>query len=589
MLHLLALALLPSLNGASDPAVAPSVLRMHDIGAAAPRVGRIHFLAGLVPLIHGNYLEVESDVQPHGDADALVDLLRAMNPEEWEYAGRELNLGDDGRLLVQAPAALQESTARFLAWMEREIGRSTDLIVDVVTLPAGASGAPIPAIVTAAEVERHVQGAVAHRRYALTSTAGGTARIRDERAVRIVVDYDVEIAESTNMFDPVVVEQRLGLRLFATAAPGPNGLWLALVCSETEAIGGIEERELRYDALVSAKERLSMLSAPRARQDLPFVNRSLALSTFLPDGKALALQTEVAAGGGRGPRVVFVRAERPAPTILTSLPREVFGAASTPGLMLLEHGSVAPPGIELESSSDSGGLPGDLGSRFGSGLWLLAARIVRGDTDAVLDRLNSDGPPSREVELWDSWALLRTAPRAGGDSRAGELPDAAELLGLLVPTPRTATVNLALRHGAGGRAIARCTLPIRAGAPSAAVLGDERLVLADFDVEVACGSSVADPVIASVFQGLVVRLDARATADGGLSIEIDARASTPRGPQREFALGTPLLGAIDGQDADRLEDRRRLVLPKGPGSARIVMGDGSATSGGLMLEVEASN
>jgi len=588
----LLLALLPATGQAPAPA---SVVKVYNLSSAVPGGYPGTDERILLPiLLRGGGLE-SREWDPGYGADAIVDLLRNLAPEEFEYEGRRIQTDDGGRLLVEAPPAVQALVERYIGFLEGVFGASTEIVLDAVDWPAGADAIDVPVLVPMADAEKLLSraGSESRRTWRLRAQAGRIARLDCTRAVNLVTDYEVEVAQSSTVADPVVEDLSVGTRMQAGVAPAPGGTWLTLILQRGDPLSEPREHDLEVQNKVTTQERVSYIDTTTKVQAPEVLNRSFALNTFLPEGKALAIRSSgIASGKPHGELLIIRRGAGALPTYAQGS-FSLKDSTRRGDVLFLNAESAVPPHCEISARE----LTGEESTPAWT-MWRreemspgIVATLEPGTFGTLHEVLNAYDDQLTIRELGAGILVSREDAADGGTD---DSPDAKmyegcmERISGLTPAPRLAQVVVALRRGEAE--IARCALPLRDGVPATAVLGSEALEVGDLDVEIAQSAAIADPVMRVAFDGIAVWLRPSFTLAGDLALEVLARAQARNGARRQLDLGTPGLGQIEQSTYDQLLVREKLLFRKAEGSPKaFVLGEagGPGSKRGLTLQVEA--
>ncbi len=101
------------------------------------------------------------------------------------------------------------------------------------------------------------------------------------------------------MLDPQTDPVRTGLRVDVRCAPAPGGLWVALAQHDAVLLG-VRETELRLRTQLSGESSFEEIALARVLQAADVLNSSVGFNAFLPEGKALVVQTAFGLETGRG-------------------------------------------------------------------------------------------------------------------------------------------------------------------------------------------------------------------------------------------------------------------------------------------------
>lgn len=563
----------------------PSVVRTYDLRAAVPAASQNDGSVQVFPLL-GDPDSDEFDVigDDGGEASFLTELIYGSFEQEFEYEGREVYDTETGTLVVRGPEHLQRRIAALLAGLSQTFWASTEVTIDVVSgreLPERMSRS---SVLDEAEVRPFLdeaQGAGALERYRLPVGPGRPAVVDVGRRTSLLADYDVEVAEGALIWDPTLLEISLGNRMGLRVAPGSGGLYLALDLRRALPLG--PQREETH----ASHWRLTQDGAPlnRGQQMLTFqrqdvVHRSLALSSFLPDGKVLVVASRLDTISSNASELIFIRRSGAALATHTTLE----GEDGAPDVHVIDQSSVHVPACSSSLADGSPDLPPSLPndpqhgwelhfylkgvSRFGVELGELLRPVLDGDENGF-----------EITERWP-WMVLSKLPHT--DATHGVLEDA---LRESMPASRVVQVRLTLRkNGQRGAPLARMSIPARVGEHSAAVLGTERQLLHDNDVEIAKYSAVEDPILKASFAGLIVDFEPRLDPLGGIVLDLRALASQADGGVTEVDVEPTARRLLQQQATNQLLLRQLLhFAADGGGARRVFLGD---AGGSLVLEVE---
>lgn len=565
-----------------DPQSAPSVLRFHDLKAAAPVADESEAAGpGLLPLSTDVGLNGPEPTRGRAvrQPEFAVDLLRAMNSSMWESEGRELSTQSNARILVRAPVADQESIARQLAFFEESLGRPTRLVFDFATFSPNPGVENLSTVIPANEVQRWVDVALGHERHELSILPGERQGVVAERSITLATNYELEIACRAAAYSALTERIQIGTRIDTAVAPTRGGLWLALNLREGRLLGNVEPREQSLTATISSEQVVRTNEGPRTRDDVRLANHSMSVNSFLPDGKALVFQTNV----GLETHVVFVHQEGGPTPVTYRLPDDLKRAVPVPETMFFRVDSLAPPVAGTPTNGDDS----ELGSRFAGidsgGTSILATSMEMGHTNELLDLLASGWTEAGPTETLrtNTWWIPVCASREASDAQVTTITQ-------LSTAPRALQMKYTLRKGTrDATVLARGLLPVRAAASSTLVLGKESLATSRTGVEIADSASAPTPILSRLFDGMVVEVSPDSTTSGGLSLKVVAHARWSREVPRTFDAGTAMLPKLQLQDSDVLDGTRTAVFAKSEtGAKRIVLGNSGTANDALTLEIE---
>jgi hypothetical protein len=548
------------------------VARVYDLGTLVLRSSEEGISERGFPIVSEEVNQTEFNVNE--DEDFILSVMRILLAADFESEEVRIDAPGGRRLWVRAPRAVHDRIAAALLEFEGlfasrvQIEVSFVRMVDATRVNAG--------LVPDAEA------------VALLDTAGRSGRLERMRlevgpglpAVldvgqesALVADFDVEVAEGAYTFDPKVWPILLGTRLSLRAAPARQGLILALSMRRGTAVGEIVEREFRRAGAIVAGDAARIQTPAVVHESQTVLTRSVALNALLPDGQALVallghtraevrealivrkvggglpISRPLSAGPGARPLTVL-DCTRFAPPVSVSDLRETL--SSRP--YLLPHPSHLTWTCNLTTQ------PWDERSNGG------------GEIDALLELQGIELDQSEGY--WPLRALTVSEQQGKLDLLAHLAAGEAEQRGVLV--------ELSLRRAAGNAIIAGLSLPLRAGLESTAILASEDLLLHDFDVELAKLASVEDPVMRSLYEGLLLTLEPRFTPGGDVCLKLFGAGVAPDGARRSLEPSGRNMGQIEGQGQRYLFLDSELRFPAGGGATTQQLGD---SAGGLVLDV----
>ena len=578
-----------------EPDPGENVVRVYDVAAiTATRLGG-SVGQGLLPYLGpGPAIDEEAPEAPF-DVDRVMEILNETFPEEMEYEGRAMWSDGRDRILIRGPESLQLRMREVLAFLERSLTSRVELTVDVVTFAQESADTGAPSgFVSLREAEALRAGSQRGARvqtHRLDLIPGRAARVDLTREHTIVLDYDLEIAQGAFIHDPIVGTLSVGTNLTVRAHPMPGGgLGLALTIRRGEALGDVTQHFVRHRGMVGDESGHDFVDAPRSLQKLDVLSRSITCNTLLPDEKALVFRSRTDLSGAQGTELVIVRRTGGSLSAFHHL-----GEGPDSGkLVLIDSEAVAPPharviGPLLDEYS------GDAEERNLDRMWWwrgsypqLASVVRSGDVDMVAEMLDRSNT-GFYLNMAGPWLVgIRSADLLQEIADAGAaLNDVAAVVATY--SQRAVPLEIGLRLRRSGRSPSEavsCVLPVRAGEDCATVIGVERLIEWDYDVEVAQFASAADLQVRLAFDGLALKLRPSVGPSGDLVLDVRGEAHL-LSSQRRLELDGPHSETLDQGSYDRLVLDDRLVAPAGEGSRTFVLGDASERGGegSLTLEV----
>jgi hypothetical protein len=589
------LATLLTLGLQTVPASQESSLVLHDLHDVLPRWdGSEAWTQSLLfpPATHPEQDPVWAESESEDlDSFDVLDLLSQVLGDELRREGREI-AAEDGQLSVLAPEPIQRRVQAVLESLRASLGATVQLQVDVLTLAPSAGGElpqtlQVPSVLPAAEVQARINGLVGagaqRQSFETELTIGKTAWLDARRRIPFVIDYDVEIACTSLVYDAVTAETYEGTRIGLRAWPARDGLGLATVVMRSELLGpiqsvplGMKGRVAMTDGTRPNAEDLAIVEGPGKIDSPRVLERALALNLTIPDGQAVALSFDVDLEGVRRREVVFL--SRTAGELAPYVARQVPQTNRT--LIALDTELFKPVRLALSTTPEEGS-------------W--RTRTRGGLETPWVQSMASFDPPSYLSEwiklrfsVWREfgpWILIVTDPAWDRDA-------ATELERLVAsrrdaPALVEATLDL-VEGGESPRHPVRARFPMLSGSEAGIAIGRGSTVVADYDVEVAQGSGVADPLIDCVFEGLATRLRVETVSAEARGIAQVLGAPRVFDPEYEMvgplAFPQPQVLRIDGRRALGASGRVRFGARTEGGSwpslsLELAVGPASATAG----------
>jgi hypothetical protein len=465
-------------------------------------------------------------VRPFGGPDDLVELVKqsSREPGEWDAEGTTLATDGERRLVVRGPRRLVDDVARVLEGLRARL--LPTYTVDVAVFAGEPSG------VTDADLVGRVGRDLAPLAVARASAlAGGRSVGFDGRQTAYVADYDVEVAQESEIGDPIVGVMPSGLAFEARVGPAGTGVRLEVSAWWAQPAG---------QRVASPPET--------SRIDLPAV-----------DGAATAATLDVTPGAwtvlpSRGVGTTgFVFAARVTPSAFDP------GTASAP--LAFRPVPLAMSGPLRAEIYDIGDFAARAANRRGRDAYLPPSNFTPPEPQSLADAAPRF-EPDRLVELLKDGVGAGYFDAAEGSSirRHGDLllvrSDEARHRGIAsalaavraatAPTTRVRAVTVAVPAASlpelwtgldgalvadggvallarpGARVLDRASLRLVDAQRDATEAGRVHAYVADHDVEIAQASAIGNPIVQQVFSGATLDVEA-GPAGGGGAVVLDVR------------------------------------------------------------------
>ena len=418
--------------------------------------------------------------------DQIADLVReTIDSESWDLEGMSINVSW-GHLIVRNKPDTVKKVGAFLDYLHAVVGRSID--VDVWRVPASA--APSAGVLSADQMSKLLErkDVVSAGTLRVGSSRAGSVRSGDR--VSFLGDYDVEVAQDSQIADPTVVVVHDGLDLGIRASSAPDGRIILYAAGRDSSLAKLQTRDTD--------------STWVGRLQFPIIDSQVVLgSGVVQSGGGMI----VGAAQGEGDHVFAVRARS------NAIPAEApqGGCALVPmGVSAMRHRQLGPLIFGTPTRSGLGLGEIDSGNRD-------EVRLI--DVDNVVEMIRTmvdpqgwDEDPFRS--LWTTGDMLFVkGPK--------KVIDGAKALATSISDAHLTNVGLEFRIGlldagqtrsvASGQADlaavagvldTKAFVSTLAGVGFRQMLGSEQAYLKDHDVEIAQEANIADPVIGTLFGGV---------------------------------------------------------------------------------------
>jgi len=544
-----------------------NVLERYNLRPVLPRIDAGTEWTGLLTLLMPPWWGDDGEVEVHGlhtneAPDKILNLVTQALGDALNAKGSQIVLENDSTLLVLAPAPVQSMVAEVLGVLESVLSSSVEVRVDVISLDGvlegAGQGSPARSVVSAAEADRLVEGLVArgatHREHTIQLSSGRTSAVDQSSTAPVVFDYDVEIAQGAFIWDPIVLDVMEGVRLFVRGVPKPTGTLVSAMIVQGDLLNGVQDRPLDLHGAVSHEQSggLSFVAGPQSIQTVELLTRSVAFTSFLPEGQAIVVSSRTKLGGTSASHFIVMRQlGKTQPAFVST---KIRGTNRT--LALVNAELFRAPEFQIVSQPHVGEM---------SGFPIVAATLSAEYSSFLYDWLRY------RYSVWSPigpWVAVVTDPAwdARGAEALEELVLSAETDAELVEVQ----VDMVTSADEADPP-ARWSLPILAGTACGTVLGISSTAVRDYDVEVAQYAAVPDPFVQPTFNGLALSLEVSA-GRGGSSWTLDVQGTGQffRGPVPTFESDGPVNGRIDRPEYDVLNINERKTLPRQQGNVSRV-------------------
>ncbi len=498
----------------------------------------------------------------------FVGLLENLLGDGLSGEGCRAEYTQDGRLLVVGPASLQEDVANLLAFFRKVNTASVELTLDFVALPGSVD---VPSMIDVGKLPALLESATSHSQHVVHVPTGRSATVSAGKRRYLVLDFDIEIAQGSLIMDPVIGDFFEGLEATVRAAPCTGGLLVALMARRGARMGDTPNKQLDIGAMLGNENGVHLENLPISVQSPATANRSCGLSAVLPTGKALVVTTRGSESGGT--ELMILHQTGGALSAWSE-----FDLGDGASLVFADPASVMAPRLLVSSTG--------LLSGGSSATPVIDAepRLIVGfehlGTDLVMEALARQGRMGRVDEVGPWLVTWPDAGRRRGGNTAGWSAAQREVLDSLRASVRQYEVELRLNTPQGGAGpVVR--LPLRDGTSASVVLGLERLMVRDYDVEVAQLAAGSDPIVAASFEGLALWLQASGSPSGQLHLKVRGAVSYA-GDGEAAVVQSPFVSYLDQSDERTLTLQESRALVSKDGYWETLLGD---ATGGVSIQV----
>jgi hypothetical protein len=479
----------------------------------------------------------------------VMELLRTfVDTESWDRAGVAIVPIGKGHLVISQTPENLERVRMFLAWLEACVCRRVDMSVhwlvfgpgSVARLRAtGSLDAVARGTLDDDEVEALLTEVAApdneHESGSLSSIGGKLVALRRTTIVSYVADYEVEVAQDSQIGDPVVGQGREGLEVHVRATPLADGSAVGLT-----VIGCAGRFRRPMPTVQLEAEELGTLDLPE------FEIVRVSARAVVAAGRTMA--TGVWSPRGENDRRLCV---------LLLKPRDRRRVVKSPlvGVDFFDCGFLTSHTDESGIGRLFGEEPWDLPGWSALGLLSTSGSSPTVSSDGIIDLIMTVVAPESWEE--DEATLLPTA--FGGllaRNTPAVLDEIRELLGALerialrgvqmdlrvFSVPGRAILENATKLAPGPRKdlgildrlardetvreIRRVALGGIENRWAACQAGVDVSFVSDHDAEVAQGARIADPLVGRIFDGLVANVRPMLSLDGReVTLELALRLS----------------------------------------------------------------
>ncbi len=497
----------------------------------------------------------------------FVGLIESLYGAGLSAEGCRATYTPDGRLLVVGPAQLQADIANTIEFFRSVSAASAELTLDFAVIPGSVE---VPSLIDIDQVPGLLEAASRHSSHVLQVSTGKSASIAAGWRRYLVLDFDVEIAQGTVILDPLMGDFFEGFSATVSAAPCEGGLLLGLIAKRGARLDQTPDKELGMRALLGGEHGAEFTDLSASVQSPASANRSCAFSAMLPTGKALVVTTRAGASDGTELMILRQSGGQLSPWSEYDLGQGERLVFADPACALAPR--VVASGRGLLAGGPSGLIPIHSDPRLSVDFAQVGAGLVK---ESMLAN-----PRTSNVDEMGPWLVLWPRPGSRGGDSAGSHETQRARFDSLRASSKQYEVELRLRTPDGDTG-SLVRLPLREGTSASVVLGVERLMVRDYDVEVAGNSATPDPTIAASFEGLALWIQVLDSTRDQLQLKVRGAVSYP-GATESGSVQTPFFTYLDQADERDLTLREHVHLTPTNGRWQTLLGD---ATGGVSVQV----
>jgi hypothetical protein len=554
---------------------AESVYRTYDLAAHGGQATRHENSNYLFPasVFYSEMADYERNEWTF-DPDMIVDVLHAAIEDELEYEGRHYGVTEQQEFCLYAPESVHQRVRQVLGVFASASRVDANLQVDVFTVPAGTNSLPA-GILSLKDAKKCLEifGDQLTESYTVPMHVDLPSILNAAKRQECLLDYDVEVAHDSMCFDPRMVTMLSGTRLRVAATPSAEGCDLALIYWNGEPAREVESHSFDTRGVTHSEQGRDNYRGPDVIQSISTQQRTLALNTAIPRDRAVVLSLGMNVSGGQSEQRVMLRMTGDLQPMLRST-----DLGSGQKIHLLRKKFASPALVKIEGGAH--GLSGSVGriqDKLQEYNMEFMAQFDNEGSDFGIDLVQS-ALDDTEFNVTNEW-MLCLERESNGDSVKETL---TTMVGAIARPSELMQASLELQRP-GGETLLTYAMPLRIGAESAVVLGVESSGVRDYDVEIAQGSSVSDPIGVINLDGAVCLLHPTRTTDGRTQLRVQLTAQVVDETQHVMSEDSSF-GRIDQASYSHLVFDQ-IVPFDGSGTRTVQLGNSSGAGDGLSLKV----
>lgn len=544
----------------------------------------------VVPIVRSHrQLNDYEDVDEDGFSDywigeIAVDMIRELiQPEQWEMSGRYLSLSPDQKsLYVLAPENVVREARELIEYLRGRVLKTASVEVSIYRVVEGEVG-PVqsPRVeLSHKEADQLIDRAVSRGTLTEVSTRplalpAGIPHLEQSQVRQSgLIDFDVEIADTSVVGSPIVGLVFEGTRIVARAVGAATGgvfLDLSVTLSDVDRIA---ENAIRCGGSVVAGDRMMGVDLIDRLQS-PLHRVASVVSRFhLKSGHSALIVLATDRVSGSDEWVIRIDGD-------SSALEENSSLALASGIHLGIFDVLFPPIEVSEPRPQTLSSHEYVHSAEGEAAFSVSAAFSGDEdegfySDLLMSLIHSLDQEGHTIRRFGPWNFIVTFPEA-----LKRIRDLDRDLERMRQKTAMLEVELVRTEGEKESTAARFLLPVTTGSPFFASSGEQWLGVTDYQVEVAQKASVADPVVDLLHDGVLIHGVLQTIRENEARLRIALKAQLLQ-KSKVFETNSATVGLIEQPTFDEVWLGRDLDLTLG---RTVKIGGLGAELGGLQLEL----
>lgn len=474
--------------------------------------------------------------------EEVVELIRSAcltTDEAEEYTTIEMT---DQKLVIRTIPTTMPLIVEALKFFEELATRNAT--VEIINVDSSSLNSTKAGLLTPQEVAALLQNSKTISRQRAVMNLGQMARLDASRTRQYVVDYDAEVAEKSFIADPIVAALLEGTQFGVRVEECPDGRFMMRV-------QGRVCKRIGTDRIVhSPATGIGALELPKTRSAV------VAMNAIVTPGSGFLIGSHESGNNPWLIRLIQVDAKPSFSKInyfsSGCLNRTVF----SPSLK-----SVIGPRRSEEL--------GDIDREASDDCVFAVDAVMESMRQYYESRMDEEFTP--RITQFGPRTFVRATANIGGMLHKSAIDQIAPVMRNVSTEIRYDLVDDSLLSDLLDSNVDEMSSQLkrqarfftRTGSRGLVASGEEWLSLKDKNVEIASGSRIADPIIDSLFTGVVFSARPAITVTGDITMALDYTFQSNTGAGRIFDTGIPEVGSIDGDDLTHVHGNARFKAKKG--------------------------